>query len=148
MLETLVVLWLAGTFCMTLDYIRQYRRVIKVTKSMMSYAVYLLSRTSDEETTNKYKQTLELGFYETHSYILTTFVALITMSILWPLALYCLIFRQNAYEGRMQSIMLARFSIVNDLISKTILLALRKQNNLVDSIFSSQEDIDERVHRD
>jgi hypothetical protein len=148
MLDTLVVLWLAGTFCMTLDYLRQYRMAVSTVKSTMSYSIYLLGLTADKDTVTLYKQTLTLGFDKQHSYVYSLTIALITMSILWPLALYALIFRQNSYERRMQSIMLAKFNIVMGIASYTILNILKDENSLVEGEEPSQEDFDERIHRD
>ncbi len=140
MLETLVVLWISVTFCMTLDHIRQYRKVINIVKSVMSYSVYMLNSFSDEDSLTQYKKNLDNEFNKHHSYFSFIIVTVLTMSLVWAIALYGLIFRQKSYEKGIQSSMLARFAGVLELSSHAISIALIKKNNLVDSMFSNQEE--------
>jgi peptidoglycan/LPS O-acetylase OafA/YrhL len=140
MLETFVVLWIAGTFCMTLDHLRQYRMAVLSVKSIVSYSIFLVHPFVTEDAFTLYAKQIQDKFNEKHSYLYTSIIAVITMSLVWPLALYALIFNQERYEKRMQSNMLARFDDVVAMASQAISIALMKQNNLVEGIFPDQEE--------
>lgn len=108
MLETFFMVWVIGSVCMTLDFIRLYHKAIRTSQGMKEIVrnaiTDALSQDSDlatKEQLSKFTDALEKDFSSQVSYRRIFLVGSITMYMFWPVALFSLVFNEQAYEKTM-----------------------------------------------
>lgn len=120
MFETFLTVWIAGSACMTLDFLRLYRKAIRKSREMKKLVLSTITNvltkdpiivTSNDQL-SKFVETLEQDFENQISYFRFLLVGIFTMSMFWPIALFNLLFGEQLYEKAMLDSFSKPFRIV------------------------------------
>lgn len=120
MFETFLMVWVLGSACMTLDFLRLYRKAIQKSREMKKLVLSTITNVLAEDTLiptskeqlSKFVETLENDFNSQISYLRVFLVGIFTMFMFWPIALFNLVFGEQIYEKAMLDSFSKPFRIV------------------------------------
>ena len=101
MINFVATLWVIGTVCMTLDFLRIYFKALSYINSLFSSFEGQTKQYLPEDEATKFNSDIKQNLSKQRKDLFTFVVGLLTMFVLWPIALLNLLMNEKQYEARM-----------------------------------------------